>query len=284
MFRNLTFLIFSDYDNVDRIIGFNLEGAKRVLSDLASFHAIPTALRIKKPDVFEEKVKKYCYKPPFPEFPIQENPPKPEWYKYLEQSEECKPYMEKFKELWTCVEKNEGPNAFMDKPSIEPFTSIYHGDMWCNNTMQQYKNGKLFMNKLVDFQVFMIASIICDVIFFIWSSVRIDIAIDKFEELLDWYYQQFIDTLERHGCDTTPFERSKFQEALEKSAPHEFLHIIMMASVVHAPRGKPMFDTAEEDVEKMFELSVTSDEAKQKMKTVIIEFGEKGWIKKLENV
>lgn len=261
-----------------------MEGAKHVLKDLAKFHALPLALKIKKPDVFKEKVAKYCYRPPFPDFPMPEDAPKPEWYLYLEQSEDCKPYIEKFKELWKCVEKNEIPNAFMDKPSSEPFDSIFHGDMWCNNTMQQYKNGKLFINKLVDFQVFMIASIICDVVFFIWSSVQVEIAIEKFEELLDWYYQHFIDILEHHGCDTTPFERSKFQEAVEKSAPYEFLHVIMMASPIHAPRGKAMFDMAEEDVEKMFESSVTSEKAKQKMEIAIIEFGKRGWIKKLEKV
>lgn len=98
---------------------------------------------------------------------------------------------------------------------------------------------------------------------FIWFSVQVEL-----QSLLSW---------EVWGA-------TWLQEAIEKSAPYEFLHVIMMAAAVHAPRGKPIFDMAEDDVEKMFERGVTSDEAKQKMKTAIIKFGKRGWIKKLEKV
>lgn len=42
----------------DRLKGFDLAHAKMIVQDLAKFHAVPIALRLLKPEVFEEKVRR----------------------------------------------------------------------------------------------------------------------------------------------------------------------------------------------------------------------------------
>lgn len=262
---------------------FEMDGAKLVLKDLATFHALPIALKMKQPEVFAEKIKKHLYKPWFPDLPKPEQqPPKPEWYDYINEIEECKPYMPIITELWTAVENSEAIKEFLDRPEIEPFVSIHHGDFWCNNSMQCANNdGKLIKNKLIDFQIYSYASLVCDVIFFIWSSVKIELVLDHFDELLDWYYEHFLQVLEQHGCDTTNFDELTFRERVESDARYEFLHAVGMAVAILAPKGKAAFDLQEEDVNKAFGGTIISQSAKEKIRILVLEFGKRGWIRKV---
>lgn len=131
-----------------------MDGAKLVIKDLAVFHAVPIALKLTKPDIFKTKVKKNCLKPFFPEASEnQEFLPRSHWFPYIEQIDECKPYLEQVATIWDEISEDTSSDSYILKPRNEPFPSIQHGDMWCNNTMQKSEDGKLIKNKLIDFQI-----------------------------------------------------------------------------------------------------------------------------------
>lgn len=255
-----------------------------MLKDLAVFHAVPIALKLKKFEVFEEKVKKHCFKPFFPEWPKPEEPmPRPEWFEYIEMQEECAPYVAKVKEIWKVMEDNP-EDSFLNNPSTEPFASILHGDMWSNNSMQKSENKKLIANKLLDFQIFTYAAPLCDLIFFIFSSIQYSIVKEHYEDLIKLYHEHFFNTLERLGCETTSFEYSKFLERIEEDAPYEFLHLLFMAIPIHGPRGEAAMDMEQEDWTKMLKEGALTEEAKEKISKIVYEFGIRDWIRRIEKV
>lgn len=256
---------------IDRVTGFDLEGAKLILRDLAQLHAIPLALKIKKPEVFDDKVKKYCELKSF-SLSIKNKPQRPKWIEYLFQEEKSKPYLE---DLSKCL-GNLGKGDFFARPFVEPFASLAHCDMWVNNTMQTKKNGLLIKNKFVDFQLYQYGSTICDVVFFIFASCQNDISRDHFDDLMKYYHTQFIDVLENLHCDTTPFEYSKFLERLDIEAPAELVHTLCLAVPIQGKRGEANINVEGDNIEK--EGSLT-EETKEKMLHEVCEFGKRGWIK-----
>lgn len=51
------------------------------------------------------------------------------------------------------------------------------------------------------------------------------------DELLDIYYERFIDTLRQTGCDISPFTRESFDQELKKAAKISYLRCIMVIRV-----------------------------------------------------
>lgn len=145
---------FLGYANIDRIVGFDLEGAKLVLNSLAQLHAVPIALKLKKPDVFQNQVKMNCVIYPFvmPESATSDDQTQkpPEWLPYIAKDKQTLPYYEDVCEA--LVKSTE--RDFLARPHVEPFASFSHCDMWVNNTMQLAKDRKLTKNKFVDFQMY----------------------------------------------------------------------------------------------------------------------------------
>ncbi|KAJ8977761.1 hypothetical protein NQ317_001125 [Molorchus minor] len=139
------------YVNVDRHIGFNLEEAELILKNLATFHSVPLAIKLKKPDVFEKKIKPYLA----PFIPPDDPPPNGEnketmttvILEIFQDSYKCIPYIPKLKRIF------EGAKEASKTPPKEPFATVTHGDTWVNNIMLKFKNNKPFKLKFVDFQV-----------------------------------------------------------------------------------------------------------------------------------
>uniref|UniRef100_V5G064 CHK kinase-like domain-containing protein n=1 Tax=Anoplophora glabripennis TaxID=217634 RepID=V5G064_ANOGL len=123
-------LNFKEYQCVDRHVGFDLETAQLILKDLAAFHAIPLALKLKKPEVFDEKIRPYLAPFPFEPKPIKEEI-KSVFLEMLQDSYKCIPWIPKVKNIF------ENVRAAGDAPPKEPFATVTHGDMWFNNTMNK---------------------------------------------------------------------------------------------------------------------------------------------------
>lgn len=265
------------YSNIDRNNGFDLEGAKLLLRDLAQFHALPIALRIKSPEVFDKKVKKNCEI--FPHvFPTDyqgaaieaQTPKPPEWLDPIGRDEKSKPYLQGVRKA--LLERN----PLASRLAGPPFISIAHNDMWVNNTMQIVKAGKLSKNKFIDFQLYEYGSAICDLIFFIFGSCQIDVSRDHFDYLLKYYHSAFVETLVKHGCDSTPFVYRKFLERVNIEAPTELIHSLYLAVPIHGKKGVANVDVTKDDFE--VEGAVTQ-EAIQKIVYMVYEYGRRGWIK-----
>lgn len=242
------------------------------------FHAVPIALRLKKPDIFVTKIKKACFTTFSPEIrKSNEGTTYPKWFAYIEKQKQSEPYVAQLMELWKSLEGK----SIVVNPAREPFASILHGDIWCNNSMQKEENGKLIKNKLLDFQDFTYASPICDLIFFIFTSVQYSIIEEHFDELIRWYHKHFYNTLEQLGCETKPFEYSEFLVRLDEDAPCELLHLLFFLIPICARKGESIMNYEEDDFLKMFKEEAITKEAKEKMVKVVCEFGKRGWIRKL---
>lgn len=261
------------FSNIDRVVGFDLDGAKLVLRDLSIFHGVAIAVKLKKPDVFEAKIKKYCKIRGFPEMPKRTGPQQaPEWVAYVAQQEKCQPYFDEF----TKILGGMGEKDFFSRTFAEPFATISHSDFWVNNTMQLEKDEKFVKNKIIDFQLYQYGSGICDLIHFIFASCQIDISRNHFEDLIKFYHEHFIDTLKKLHCSTIEFEYDKFLERVEIEAPSEFIHTIFMAVPIQGKKGVANVDV--ESDKFVVEGSVTQ-EVNEKIAHEVNEFGKRRWLK-----
>lgn len=184
--------------------------------------------------------------------------------------------MDQVEKSWNRIADSD-VDAWMDRPSGEPFGSIMHLDMWSNNTMQVFQNGKLLKNVLLDFQSFLYCCPVNDMIFFIWSSIQKNVVLNHYEELIRHYHKYLYDTLKGLGCDTSSFEYAKFLDRIEDDAPYEFTHLLFMAVPIKGPIGESVMNFEVDDWRDM--VTVTSRDAKEQIAFIVEHFGRRGWLR-----
>lgn len=266
-------LITKGYQVVDRHIGFDLKTTKLILKDLAAFHSIPIALKLRKPHVFDEKIRPYLAPFRLPSIPHQENH-KSMLIEVLEESQQCLPWVSKVRDIF----KNE--DEIHDKPPREPFSTIAHGDMWVNNTMVKFEDGIPISNKLVDFQVCDYKSGATDVFFFLFTSVQLPVLQEHLDDLISFYHKQFIFHLQQLMCDLAPFTFSRFLEEMRAATAAEIQHTIMMLTfIVFGKKGgasKDLDEEEEPDFEKM--RKDMNQTAKEKAWFLVQACAKRGWL------
>lgn len=251
-----------------------MEQSKHILRDIAQFHALPIALKLLQPDIFESTVKKYTST----KFDISALPKMeyktPIWIKALQEFEECKIYTEKLeKQNKTSFEKKD----FFNHPYTEPFASVIHNDLWVNNTMQKLENGKILENKLIDFQIIRYGNPLSDVLFFIYSSVQEQIVKEHFNDLIAVYQHHFFEVLESLKCDKNLLQIN-FSEQVEMAAKAELEHILYMTIPIFGKQNESSVDTSA-DIQDMVKESSITQETKNRLVYVLTEFGKRGWFK-----
>ncbi|KAJ8951352.1 hypothetical protein NQ318_009288 [Aromia moschata] len=267
----------SGYINVDRHVGFDLDTGELILKDLAAFHAVPLALKLKKPEVFDEKVRPYLTKFTPPDPPANgENGQTMDSIviEMLQESDKCIPHVSKVRALLKRTKE------IRMIPPNEPFATVVHGDMWVNNTMVKFVNGKPVKNKLVDFQVCDYGSPATDLFFFLFSSIRLRVLQDHFDDLVKFYHNHFISHLDKLGCDIAPFNYHNFLEEMRFATENELQHsLIMTLFIVFGKKGGPSQEFNHEeplDLEKMKrEMTL---EAKEKIRFMVQVCGKKGFL------
>ncbi|XP_018562289.1 uncharacterized protein LOC108904286 isoform X2 [Anoplophora glabripennis] len=199
-------LIEAGYKNVDRFESFDLPTVKIVLKDLAAFHAVPLALKLLEPETFQSKIRPYlvAFQPPPPD---EENPDGKKFtdsfeivFDILKADEECKPVVPLLRE-----KSKLGPQS--DIHQNEPWATMGHGDFWINNTM-----NPRYLSPAVD------------LFFLLWSSVKLDVLDEHYDNLVKFYHENFIKQLEELQCDTSPFTFERFLEELRQVADTEVMH------------------------------------------------------------
>ncbi|XP_072393193.1 uncharacterized protein [Diabrotica undecimpunctata] len=240
------------YTNEDRHKGFDLDGSKLLLTDLAAFHAIPLAIRLKDPDLFKKVFIDNCPGPPkFLEKPKDKGPgedhgppslPRTLLKQILKGDSFCRKYVNKLDALLDAEEEKFKKGNFFSKPDPNKsvFCGLVHKDMWLNNTMQKKdKEGKMIKNKFVDFQMYSVQDITLDLFFFLITSVDVVVLEEHFDYLLMLYHEHFIKTLESFECDVAPFKYIDFINNLRQNALSEFFHILLMnTTVIFAKKGE----------------------------------------------
>lgn len=266
-------------------MGFDYDGARVVLKDLATFHAVPIALKLKKRQVFEDKIKKNTirpeFKPPEPkEGDKPHGPPGAEnevWFEILESYDQCKLYVPKIRQFMEDM-KEQGISFWELKDKREPFATLSHNDMWGNNTMQIIMKQKLLKNKFVDFQGYSYDSPARDLLFFLFSSVQLGVLKQHFDDLIEFYYENFLGVLVELGCDSSPFSHEKFQVELKATAPHELFHAIMMARVIYGKKGEFAMDLNANPQDHVLTKNDLNDMMIDRAVYILQCCGRRGWI------
>ncbi|KOC71093.1 hypothetical protein WH47_01736 [Habropoda laboriosa] len=213
------------YYTGDRSIGYDLEHSEIAVKALARFHALGMAMKEKKPGIFEVyKMHAKC---------LQVDGDTDNIFRLILQrikdDPEINTYYDKCHKVLTGLKINELWAEF----SREPWTSIIHSDFWVNNVMfHRSDNGKIDDVKFVDFQIYLYGSPVRDLIFFLYSSVDIEVTENQIEDLMDLYFESLVNTLKKMGCNTDAFNKEDYKTKMAEDAAREFMHLCFMLKVL----------------------------------------------------
>ncbi|XP_017879753.1 uncharacterized protein LOC108624753 [Ceratina calcarata] len=213
------------YYNGDRTKGYDLEHAELAVKALARFHALGMATKEKKPGMYEI-FKMYAKA-------LQAEGTAEDMFKVvlntIQQDPEMSPHYERCDKILSgfTLEK------LWAEEVREPWSTIIHSDFWVNNIMfHRSEKGKIDDVKFVDFQIYLCASPLRDLLFFVYSSVEPDVVDDQAENLFDLYYETMINVLTKMKCNTNVFSKEDFRAKLAEDAKNEFVHVSFMIKVL----------------------------------------------------
>ncbi|XP_030754088.1 uncharacterized protein LOC115880901 [Sitophilus oryzae] len=267
--ENLTCL---GYRNVDRHKGFDLNATYSVLRDLAAFHAIPLAIRLKDGNLFEKKVAPY-----FSNFVMD-----PKLW-----TDVAKMVLDIIDEIPSCLYLKERirQNVENAKP-YEPHYSgdgvwktVIHNDFWSNNVMVTDDEDPKTI--ILDLQVPNMGNPAMDVIFFLLTSVSLDVITDRLEHFIHHYYVTFIAKLTELGVSTDKYKYVDFLNEIDRNATKwEFMHALCHTQIIMNDKGESDFDSRDvdfkmEDID--FQVKLT-DRHKIKFESIILEAAKRHWI------
>ncbi|XP_015191650.1 PREDICTED: uncharacterized protein LOC107074598 isoform X2 [Polistes dominula] len=224
-------LKLSGYTVEDRIMGMDLDHIKFGVQKLAEFHAMTIGLRIKRRDFFENTVLPTLI-PPANEAAMKGvmdmiN----KAHETLKRIEEAKPYLESIE----ATLKSNNMDNVINKEDL--WATIVHNDFWVNNMLFRHDaSGNIIDLKMVDFQLCIYSYGIEDLIFFLLSSSNKEVLDNNLDDMIDLYYDTFIDVLKKLKINTEHYSKSKFLELLNKHAHSKFSQCIFMVQVIQATR------------------------------------------------
>lgn len=202
---------------------------KLILRNLAEFHTVPIALKLKEPDVFETKIKPYfsCY------CPKSDIPTVPSTGMMdILCEKEC------FKDLYTKVKTSLLKIYEFTEEFREPFCTLAHRDLWVNNILVKFDSGVPAKAKFIDFQKYSYDSPAKDLIYLLITSVPLELLKSHFDSFLQFYHDCFIEQLSQYNCDLKPFSYDAFIKEVGLSIEEELGHtLFMMLFVAYGKEG-----------------------------------------------
>ncbi|KAJ8675795.1 hypothetical protein QAD02_011581 [Eretmocerus hayati] len=260
------------YDTQNRMKGLDLEHAKLAIHRLAHYHALGIAMRQEKAD-FYNGAQKYLTSIPF-------NMTKEEYDAYLENIVQtiCEdPRIAKHEErIKACLQASEGWEGFFNFETVEPWVTICHGDFWVNNMMFKHDGGKATDVKFVDFQLTRVSSPLKDIPYFTCSSTSSEVLINHLDELLDTYYRSLIESIDRLGCDSSPFTRDSFEKELKRTASKDFLFCVLALKFFTLEVSKDQREDI--NVDEVIKSGGASNLYLDRTWYIVSKFIERGWM------
>ncbi|XP_044260338.1 uncharacterized protein LOC123008549 [Tribolium madens] len=258
-------LKFEDFSTMERTQGFNLEVSKVIVERLAYFHSLSLSLKLKKPEIFQEKIKRYLTtSPPEKDTRIVEK-----LIKLIKDTPDCSPYVQRARHSLM---------KLLHPPPLsrEPFATFTHEDFWVNNILVKSQPTTTVV-KFIDFQRPRYASPVRDLIFFLFTSVQNHTLEENCDDLIQLYYENFISVLCKLNCDISDFTFEKFQQELKFEAGcTQFGHVVFMLNFILAPKESVKEDLTMEDLLKS--LDGGNELQKAKLVLVVREFAKRNWI------
>nr|CAD7405059.1 unnamed protein product [Timema poppensis] len=236
----------------NRLTGVDLAHTRLVMVQMARFHATAVALKVNKPQVFQDTVMKSCvffkHEPPRKKEDGKEVEDKSDEFekrfamisKQVEMLPELADKLDRMKaNVKRTMEQNMGGEP--EEPS-EPFASIFHDDLCVNNVYDSPAK---------------------DLLFFLFTSTEVGLVVDHFDDMVRLYHQTFTDWLTTLRCDTGPFSYKTFLTEINKVAPGEFSRVCGMLTPIHMLPNRGQ-DQANFNMRKMVEDKSNFSEAYHK--------------------
>ncbi|KAL1518134.1 hypothetical protein ABEB36_001805 [Hypothenemus hampei] len=234
-------LKYRGYLNIDRHRGFDAPTTFSVLKDIATFHAVPLAIRRKNPKLFDEKLMPYC-----PKFGMDDSK-KDEMDKYITTIYNYIPKLKPYKERILKLIFQSFP--FKERELHEPWVTIIHLDLWCNNIM--VTGGENSKNIILDFQVPMVGNLAADVIFLLTTSVDLEEIRTRLDEFLRFYYDELIKNLKQLKVDTSEFTFDGFMKEIDHAMRScEFAHALGHNQIIMMDKGITTLDSSDTKMKK----------------------------------
>ncbi|KAL3276600.1 hypothetical protein HHI36_011972 [Cryptolaemus montrouzieri] len=275
LFENL---INVGYQTIDRLVGFDLEGAKVVVTNLAKFHAVPLALKLLRPKVFAEKVMPGLVRHLGAEqlgeevISVFHN----SIMIAARKCDELSPYLSRLQKLVDYYAKH--PYTNRPDPS-EEYGTISHCDVWTSNIMVlKDSNGVVQKNKFLDLQLTNYSSALRDLIFFLFTSVQNNFVVQNLDELIKLYYDNFVHTLKYFDIDMSPYSWDNFNKELNKIAPDEVYHVLLMFKIICSQRGKVTNTIDKFEITDWTRKDLLGEEHTRKMRDTVLALVSRNWL------
>jgi len=256
--------------------GMDYVHSKMVIKELALFHALGIALKIKKPQVYETKIKKTAR-------PLKlgqsVEAAKKEIYDFMDQTLD---YLKGIKEVEHLVPrlKKVMYDNFLYADMLEgykprePFSTFVHNDMWLNNMMFKYNNGEPSSLKLLDFQRTKLGSPISDLFLFLYVSTSLDVVRNNFDEMLKLYHDTFLGWLTQLNVPTKDFSWENFQEELKHGSEEVSMPVAMMRLLFM----KVDVDPSEIEMDTFGKIGDGNPDCEIRHVYVVQDLAKRGWI------
>ncbi|CAG9764994.1 unnamed protein product [Ceutorhynchus assimilis] len=258
------------YKNVDRHTGFDLKTSKSVLRDLATFHAIPWAIKRQNPNLFNRNILPFL---PKTERILEKSDPFASIRKGLKDIPELQPYLEKVFHIF------ESNDLFDESEPDELWGSVGHGDFWSNNIMVTEDEDPKTI--ILDLQEPCYASIAADIIFLAVISINLEVAKTHLDYLIEGYWINFLMNVRELGCDIRPLTFQRFLDELKVQAKKQLGHAMFISQFVYMEKGHTAIDSSDETFTRdnlKFDNIKFGKTHKERYTWVIQEFNKRNWI------
>lgn len=275
IFENLK---LQGYKTEDRLVGFDLEATNIIIQDLAKFHAVPLALKLLKPHVFDEKVQPCLVK----NNGLEQLPEEVglAFHNSIMDGAKDIPELQKYLTRLQEIVDDAAANPYVNRPPPnEPWGTMAHSDFWVSNTMLlRDNNGKAIKNKIVDLQIMRYASAVRDLVFFLFTSVTNSVLEKHIDDFIKLYYNSFIAVLNDFHIDLAQFSWDAYIKELNEVAPTEVYHVLVMLKPICTERGKVQNSLEDFQDSDWSRKDLLGPNHKRKLKDTVLALAKKNWL------
>lgn len=220
--------------------GMDLSHAKLVLKSLAKFHGAGLCIK-QKDSIDQKKIQKYS------EGLTSKSISNNEQYSLLTAKLKNEKILDDFQmgKLKKSFELSERQMMKAESTADSLWTCIIHEDLWTNNMLFRHNDlGQPEDVKFVDFQTYSRNSSLRDLIFFLSTSIQLELVKNNFDDLIEFYRLELMEVLKELNYDNDFVTCKKtFYERLKIDAYSELYHIFFMLKFITLDEGEQFEDS-----------------------------------------
>lgn len=266
-----------NYDTGDRLIGFDLNQAKIIVSNLARFHAVTKSLEILKPELFKTEVMP-CLMNDKALGTLPESIYKAMRESVLGTIRNVAVFEKYFPRIEKAVDFGEAELINFRMPSDEIWACMTHGDYWVNNVMlQKNSQNETINNKIVDLQFIRYDSPVRDLLFLAFTSFKEEVVLNNLDAIIKIYYEKFVEVLTEFKINLVNYSWDAFLTEIKTEAFKEFYHISFMFKFICTKKGSTSsLDNFHPN--EWARMDLLGPEHKEKLLLTVSEFIKRNWI------